>query len=86
MLRELERLYGNWKGFIKGKLSCLIVPMLIVGTVFARFRSFTPGTSNQISNWQYWYLNPVALLRPAVCWLVGKWHAAKCRNYPNRLQ
>jgi hypothetical protein len=28
----------------------------------------------------------VALLRPAVRWLAGEWHAAKCRNYPNRLQ
>mgnify|MGYP003343952987 CR=1 FL=1 len=27
----------------------------------------------------------VALLRPAVRWLAGEWHAAKC-NYPNRLQ
>ena len=26
------------------------------------------------------------LLRPVVRWLLGEWHAAKCRNYPNRLQ
>ncbi|NTU52975.1 MAG: hypothetical protein HGA97_04580 [Chlorobiaceae bacterium] len=28
----------------------------------------------------------VLLLRPVVNWLLGEWHAAKCRNYPNRLQ
>lgn len=26
------------------------------------------------------------LLRPVVRWLLGEWHAAKSRNYPNRLQ
>jgi hypothetical protein len=28
----------------------------------------------------------VALLRPGVRWLLAEWHAAKSRNYPNRLQ
>ncbi|WP_157098314.1 hypothetical protein [Chlorobaculum limnaeum] len=28
----------------------------------------------------------VVLLRPVASWLVSEWHAAKCRNYPNRLQ
>jgi len=28
----------------------------------------------------------VALLRPVVRWLLAEWHAAKSRNYPNRLQ
>lgn len=28
----------------------------------------------------------VLLLRPVVRWIAGEWHAAKCRNYPNRLQ
>lgn len=26
------------------------------------------------------------LLRPVTSWLASEWHAAKCRNYPNRLQ
>lgn len=26
------------------------------------------------------------LLRPVVRWLANEWHAAKSRNYPNRLQ
>jgi hypothetical protein len=26
------------------------------------------------------------LLRPVVRWLLAEWHAAKSRNYPNRLQ
>jgi len=26
------------------------------------------------------------LLRSVVRWLLGEWHAAKSRNYPNRLQ
>lgn len=28
----------------------------------------------------------VVLLRPVASWLASEWHAAKCRNYPNRLQ
>jgi hypothetical protein len=28
----------------------------------------------------------VLLLRPVASWLASEWHAAKCRNYPNRLQ
>lgn len=28
----------------------------------------------------------VLLLRPLVRWLLAEWHAAKSRNYPNRLQ
>jgi hypothetical protein len=26
------------------------------------------------------------LLRPVARWLASEWHAAKSRNYPNRLQ
>jgi peptidoglycan/LPS O-acetylase OafA/YrhL len=51
---------GNWKAFINGKIRRLIVPMLIVGTAFALFQSFTPGTSNQIHEWRYLHLMPVA--------------------------
>jgi hypothetical protein len=28
----------------------------------------------------------VLILLPVVRWLLGEWHAAKSRNYPNRLQ
>lgn len=28
----------------------------------------------------------VVQLRPVASWLFSEWHAARCRNYPNRLQ
>jgi peptidoglycan/LPS O-acetylase OafA/YrhL len=34
--------------------------MLIIGTAFALFQSFTPGTNNPIREWQYLHLMPVA--------------------------
>ena len=51
---------GNWKTFITGKMRRLIVPMLVIGTVFALFQAFTPGTSKQIHDWQCLHLIPVA--------------------------
>jgi peptidoglycan/LPS O-acetylase OafA/YrhL len=51
---------GNWKAFIKGKIRRLIVPMLIVGTVFALCQSFTPETNHQFYEWRYLHIKPVA--------------------------
>lgn len=51
---------GDWKTFINGKIRRLIVPMLVVGTIFALFQAFTPGTNYQTKEWHYLHLLPVA--------------------------
>ncbi|MBN1929743.1 MAG: acyltransferase [Chlorobiaceae bacterium] len=51
---------GNWKGFVNGKIRRLIVPMLVIGTIFAIVQAITPGTNQQIQEWQYLHLKPVA--------------------------
>lgn len=51
---------GDWKAFVKGKIRRLIIPMLVVGTTFALFQAFTPGTNAQIQDWRFLHLMPVA--------------------------
>ncbi|MCF8271894.1 acyltransferase [Chlorobium sp.] len=51
---------GNRKTFINGKIRRLIVPMLVVGTIFALFQAFTPGTNYQTKEWHYLHILPVA--------------------------
>lgn len=46
---------GDWKPFINGKIRRLIIPMLVIGTTFALFQAFTPGTNHQEPS-------PIALL------------------------
>ncbi|MCF8383079.1 MAG: acyltransferase [Chlorobium sp.] len=50
----------DWKAFINGKVRRLIVPMLVVGTIFALFQAYTPGTNSQIKEWHYLHILPVA--------------------------
>jgi peptidoglycan/LPS O-acetylase OafA/YrhL len=51
---------SGWKTFVSGKIRRLIVPMLFVGTVFALFQAFTPGTNSSIADWRLLHLKPVA--------------------------
>jgi peptidoglycan/LPS O-acetylase OafA/YrhL len=51
---------GDWKTFVKGKIRRLIIPMLVVGTTFALFQAFTPGTNARIQDWRFLHLMPVA--------------------------
>ncbi len=53
-------LNGDWKPFFMGKIRRLLVPMLIVGTLFAIIQAVTPGTSTQIADWHFLHLKPVA--------------------------
>jgi len=53
-------LKGDWQSFLKGKIRRLIIPMLVIGTTFALFQAFTPGTNRQITEWYYLHLKPVA--------------------------
>ncbi len=48
------------KKFMKGKIRRLIVPMLFVGTIFALFQAFTPGTNSSIADWRFLHIIPVA--------------------------
>ncbi len=51
---------GDWKPFINGKIRRLIIPMLVIGTTFALFQAFTPGTNHQVQQWYLLHLKPVA--------------------------
>ncbi|WP_449258683.1 acyltransferase family protein [Chlorobium limicola] len=51
---------GDWKTFVNGKIRRLIVPMLVVGTIFAISQAYTPGTNYQTKEWHYLHIMPVA--------------------------
>jgi len=53
-------LHGDWKPFLKGKIRRLIVPMLVVGTLFAVIQAVTPGANAQVADWHFLHLKPVA--------------------------
>jgi fucose 4-O-acetylase-like acetyltransferase len=48
------------KHYLKGKVRRLIIPMLVVGTLFAILQSIIPGTNSSIDNWQLLHIKPVA--------------------------
>ena len=50
---------GSWKSFMKGKVRRLLVPMFVVGTLFALLQSMVPGTNNNIENWWLLHIYPV---------------------------
>jgi fucose 4-O-acetylase-like acetyltransferase len=46
--------------FLKGKSRRLLIPMLVVGTIFAILKSITPGANGDIANWFTLHIIPVA--------------------------
>jgi hypothetical protein len=50
---------SNIRAYVKGKFRRLIVPMLIVGTLFAVIQAFTPGSNTAVSNWYMLHILPV---------------------------
>lgn len=48
------------KAFIAGKARRLLIPLLVVGTLFAVVRSAIPGTNSEVDNWYMLHLEPVA--------------------------
>jgi surface polysaccharide O-acyltransferase-like enzyme len=50
---------GGWS-FTAGKARRLLVPMLIVGTLFAGVQALTPGTNDRVADWRLLHLLPVA--------------------------
>ena len=51
---------GNSRVFLNGKMRRLLVPMLVVGTVFAALQAMTPGTNSSAGPWYLWHVQPVA--------------------------
>jgi fucose 4-O-acetylase-like acetyltransferase len=51
---------GNPQGFLKGKVRRLIVPMLLVGTLFALVQAYTPGANAGQYDWRLLHIVPVA--------------------------
>ena len=46
--------------FVRGKFRRLIIPMLVVGTLFAVVQWFMPGSNNKIDNWFLLHSKPYA--------------------------
>lgn len=51
---------GNSRAFLSGKMRRLLVPMLVVGTVFAVLQAVTPGTNSSAGPWYLWHVQPIA--------------------------
>ncbi|MGC3987601.1 MAG: acyltransferase [Pseudorhodoferax sp.] len=51
---------GDSLRFFKGKARRLLMPMLLVGTIFAMIQARMPGTNNQVENWFLLHIIPVA--------------------------
>lgn len=59
MVYAYRPLTGNWSKFLKGKARRLLIPMLVVGTLFAIVQALVPGTNNKIDNWWLLHIYPV---------------------------
>ena len=57
---------GNTSAFIKGKFRRLLIPMLIVGTLFAFTQHLIPGTNSNFENWYLLHIIPVGHF-----WFIG---------------
>lgn len=51
---------GNSKAFLSGKVRRLLVPMVVVGTLFAVLQAVTPGTNSSAGPWYLWHVRPIA--------------------------
>lgn len=59
MVYAYRPLSGDWTKFLKGKARRLLIPMLVVGTLFAIIQALVPGTNNKIDNWWLLHIYPV---------------------------
>lgn len=50
---------GDWRVYVKGKATRLLVPMLFVGTLFALLQAFVPGVNSPVTNWHLLHIVPV---------------------------
>ena len=51
---------GNSRAFLVGKARRLLIPMLVVGTLFALLQGLTPGTHSSVASWYLLHVLPVA--------------------------
>ncbi len=51
---------GNSSAFLEGKVRRLLIPMLVVGTLFALLQAWTPGTNSAVGPWYLLHVQPVA--------------------------
>ncbi|MFZ4478379.1 MAG: acyltransferase family protein [Rhodoferax sp.] len=51
---------GNSNAFLIGKVRRLLIPMLVVGTLFAVLQALTPGTNSSVGPWYLLHVQPVA--------------------------
>ena len=50
---------GNWRTYLKGKATRLLVPMLFVGTLFALVQAIIPGVNAPVTRWHLLHVIPV---------------------------
>ena len=73
---------GDSRAFLTGKARRLLIPMLIVGTVFALLQALTPGTNSTQGPWYLLHLQPVGHFWFVeslfwvflVIWALERWH------------
>jgi peptidoglycan/LPS O-acetylase OafA/YrhL len=58
-LRPFEPGHSS-QAFLKGKVRRLLVPMLVVGTLFAVLQAAIPGTNQTVVDWRLLHIEPVA--------------------------
>src|SRR5690606_6901179 len=51
---------GDAGQFVAGKCRRLLLPMLVVGTLFAVAQTYTPGANDAVENWRLLHILPVA--------------------------
>jgi Uncharacterized protein conserved in bacteria len=51
---------GQALAFLRGKARRLLIPMLVVGTIFAIMQSLVPGANAQVEKWYLLHIVPVA--------------------------
>lgn len=51
---------GSDRVFLIGKIRRLLLPMLVVGTLFAVVQAVTPGTNSSAGPWYLWHVQPIA--------------------------
>jgi len=60
MVYGLRPFGGDSRRFLLGKCRRLLIPMLVVGTLFALLQAVTPGANGAVRNWWLLHVEPVA--------------------------
>jgi len=50
---------NDFEGFLKGKIRRLLIPMVVVGTLFAVVQFLVPGTNSRVEDWSTLHIKPV---------------------------